>query len=257
MDNLLRVRKDPQPFYCRKVAGTTILETVMTPNHHSLGDFVTTQSAQFSLDEFLVNLLLTALLAFILGLVYVRFGSTLSNRPMFARNFVLLALTTMLIISIVKSSLALSLGLVGALSIIRFRAAIKEPEELSYLFLAISLGLGFGASQTLLTVVAFSVIVIILALKHLVRRKEDRPNLHLTVTSPVAAKVNLPKIMEVLNQYASASLLTRLDETPEELEASFRVQFASLEKLHSCHSGLRSLAGGMRVSFLEERGIGA
>ena len=41
--------------------------------------------------------------------------------------------------------LALSLGLVGALSIVRFRAAIKEPEELAYLFLTISVGLGFGA----------------------------------------------------------------------------------------------------------------
>ena len=50
-------------------------------------------------------------------------------------------MTTMLIISIVKSSLALSLGLVGALSIIRFRAAIKEPEELAYLFLAIGISI--------------------------------------------------------------------------------------------------------------------
>ena len=57
----------------------------------------------------------------------------------------LITMTTMLIISIVKSSLALSLGLVGALSVIRFRAAIKEPEELTYLFLTIAIGLGFGA----------------------------------------------------------------------------------------------------------------
>lgn len=59
----------------------------------------------------------------------------------------------MLVITVVKSSLALSLGLVGALSIIRFRSAIKEPEELTYLFLAISLGLGFGANQTVITII--------------------------------------------------------------------------------------------------------
>ena len=51
------------------------------------------------------------------------------------------------VILIVKSSLALSLGLVGALSIVRFRTPIKEPEELIYLFLAIAIGLGFGAGQ--------------------------------------------------------------------------------------------------------------
>src|ERR1035441_1814867 len=122
---------------------------------------------------------------------------------MLARNFVVLAMTTMLIISIVKSSLALSLGLVGALSIIRFRAAIKEPEELNYLFLAISIGLGFGASQTLLTAIAFFVIVAIICLKQLVRRDSKRPNFFLTVTSPTDPRVNLPRISEVLQQHRS------------------------------------------------------
>ena len=95
----------------------------MPSSQHSWADFFTTQSAQIPLNEFILNLVLTALLAFILGWVYMKFGSALSNRDIFARNFVLLAMTTMLIISIVKSSLALSLGLVGALSIVRFRAA--------------------------------------------------------------------------------------------------------------------------------------
>ena len=85
----------------------------MIPNRHTWGEFLTTQSAQIPLNEFIINLLLTALFAFILGRVDVKFGRTLSNRDMFASNFVVLAMTTMLIISIVKSSLALSLGLVG------------------------------------------------------------------------------------------------------------------------------------------------
>jgi len=228
----------------------------MLPNRHSFGDFLTTQSAQIPLNEFILNLVLTALLAFILGRVYVKFGSALSNREMFARNFVVLAMTTMLIISIVKSSLALSLGLVGALSIIRFRAAIKEPEELNYLFLAISLGLGFGAGQTLLTGVAFGVIVGVIALKHLVRRNGQKPNFFLTVSS-ADPQVNLPKILSVLTAHASGSLLTRFDETSEALEASFRVQFDSLDKLEACNAQLRALTNSIRVSYMEERGLGA
>ena len=55
---------------------------------------------------------------------------------MFGYNFLLITVTTMFIITIVKSSLALSLGLVGALPVVRFRSAIKEPEELAYLFLS-------------------------------------------------------------------------------------------------------------------------
>ena len=72
----------------------------------------------------------------------------------FSKNFVVLGVTTTIVIMIVKSSLALSLGLVGALSIVRFRAAIKEPEELVYLFLIIAIGLGCGANQLVIITTA-------------------------------------------------------------------------------------------------------
>lgn len=69
--------------------------------------------------------------------------------------FLLLIPSMILIISIIKSSIALSLGLVGALSIVRFRTPIKEPEELLYLFVAIAVGLGLGANQVVATFVGF------------------------------------------------------------------------------------------------------
>ena len=101
-----------------------------------------------------VNLAICVVLASVLAVVYQRYGRSMTNRALLAGNFVMISLTTTLIISIVKSSLALSLGLVGALSIVRFRAAIKEPEELAYLFLCIGIGLGLGADQRLITVLA-------------------------------------------------------------------------------------------------------
>ena len=124
----------------------------------SFEEFLTVSAAQISIPEFISSLLLTAFLASILANIYTNHGSTLSNRRVFSRNFMIIALTTMLVITVVKSSLALSLGLVGALSIVRFRSAIKEPEELAYLFLAIGIGLGMGANQILVTVLAFAII---------------------------------------------------------------------------------------------------
>ena len=67
-----------------------------------------------------------------------------------------------MIILVVKSSLALSLGLIGALSIVEFRTPIKEPEELIYLFLSIAIGIGYGSGQNLITIIIFSVIIIII-----------------------------------------------------------------------------------------------
>jgi len=116
-------------------------------------DFFLNQNIQIELSNFILSLFCAAILSFIVHLFYVRFSSTLSNRIEFSKNFVVLGVATCIVIMIVKSSLALSLGLVGALSIVRFRAAIKEPEELVYLFLIIAVGLGCGANQLIITVV--------------------------------------------------------------------------------------------------------
>ena len=90
------------------------------------------------------------------------YSKSLSNKVVFSDIFILLSTVTCIVITIVKFSLALSLGLVGALSIVRFRAAIKEPEELVYLFLIIAIGLGAGAGQykATITLTIFSIIII-------------------------------------------------------------------------------------------------
>ena len=127
-------------------------------------NFFINQNVQIDIPNFVLSLICAAILSFFVQLFYIKYSSSLSNRKEFSKNFVILAVTTCIVIMIVKSSLALSLGLVGALSIVRFRAAIKEPEELVYLFLIIAIGLGCGANQLVITTVGiiFSLILIIL-----------------------------------------------------------------------------------------------
>ena len=221
----------------------------------TLLDLFSTQSLQISLPLFVANLLLSALLAWILGRAYVKLGTTLSNREQFARNFLLVTTTTMVIITIVKSSLALSLGLVGALSIIRFRAAIKEPEELSYLFIAICLGFGLGAEQTVITSLAFVVLLAILTGRHWLRPREERPNLYLTITCPAPMQTELPQLLATLNSHATAAGLKRFDHTPDLIEASFQVQFESVTQLATCSQELRKLGEGVRLSYLDQNSL--
>ncbi len=125
-------------------------------------NFFVNQSIEIDLYGFLISLACSAVLSFLVQLFYIKFSTTLSNRREFSKNFVILGVTTCIVIMIVKSSLALSLGLVGALSIVRFRAAIKEPEELVYLFLIIAIGLGCGANQLTITIagISFSLFII-------------------------------------------------------------------------------------------------
>ena len=208
-----------------------------------------------SLPGFVVSLITAAILGALLGQAYIWFGTSPSNRRLFARNFLLLTVTTTLIISIVKSSLALSLGLVGALSIVRFRAAIKEPEELAFLFLAISIGLGLGAGQGLVTVVALLLILGLIALRSLSRPKADPPNLFLTVSSAVPAKVSARQIVEALAGVGARANLKRFDDTPELLRASFRVDFQDAGRLEEFSRRMREISQTVEISCLDERGI--
>ena len=99
--------------------------------------------------------------------------------------FLLLIPSMILIITIIKSSIALSLGLVGALSIVRFRTPIKEPEELLYLFVAIAVGLGLGANQVIATLVGFTAICLgLLPFSILNRRKNNGNSTFIDIVFP-------------------------------------------------------------------------
>ena len=106
-----------------------------------------------SIWSVIFSLIVAAACSSVIKILYVRHGKSLNNRRNFSNIFPMLAITTALVITVVKFSIALSLGLVGALSIVRFRAAIKEPEELVFLFLVIAIGLGAGANQYESTVI--------------------------------------------------------------------------------------------------------
>ncbi len=218
--------------------------------------FLATQTGKIPLVGFLVNILITAVLCFVLGRIYESFGGAHSNRRAFGRNFMMLGMTTMVIITIVKSSLALSLGLVGALSIVRFRAAIKEPEELTYLFLVISIGLGMGADQRAITLIAFGVIASIIALKRVRERADDARHLHLTVSTAAPAGLTLAAVIGVLEKHSSDLALSRFDEGANLLEASFTLDFPGYAALEAATDELRRLNQAIKVTFLNYEGLG-
>ena len=105
------------------------------------------------ISEIVLNLILCMLLLSLISWYYKKFSQSLGGKTHVGSILPLIGLTVFLVIVVVKSSLALSLGLVGALSIVRFRTPIKEPEELGYLFLTIAVGLGFGAGFEITTII--------------------------------------------------------------------------------------------------------
>lgn len=209
-----------------------------------------------SLFSLIINLLVGAGLAIALRWHFKVFGSTLSNREEFAQIFPFILLTTVLIITIIKSSLALSLGLVGALSIVRFRTPIKEPEELAYLFIAIAMGLGLGADQTLVTVVAGLGILLVMIVLKRNKVQNANKNLYLSIDwrgeSGVQPEKYLQQLESVISKHTMSSDLRRFDIRDGSTDVSYQLNIASMAELATLSEELRATFPDIGVTFLDQ-----
>jgi hypothetical protein len=211
--------------------------------------------APLSVTALLLNLAIGMVLSLILAWHYVRFGSTLSNRGSLARIFPFVTLTTILVISVVKSSLALSLGLVGALSIVRFRTPIKEPEELAYLFLCIAMGLALGADQRIAALTGAPLIMVLVAVSKYSRGRRKEENLFLNVTLPGGADGDdwFGRITAVLADRVELADVRRMDVADDTLHVTYLVRCRRQEDLIGAMDGLREAFPGASITFVEQQ----
>jgi len=219
----------------------------------SFQQFLTTQSVPVDLLGFVINIILTIILAYSLQRLFVKYSSTKSNKSYFANNFVLLALTTMLVITIVKSSLALSLGLIGALSIVRFRAPIKEPEELVYLFLTIGIGIGMGANQKTITIISLLFIVAFVIIKNLNKKEDVNRGVFISIVSD-DMNLGFDRVKEILGMYCASVFLQRYDTSTNRSEMSFIVEFEDGSSIEQCKRSLNELDNSLSISMLDYQG---
>ncbi len=231
----------------------------MPENLASLKEVFSTQAAPFSIGSLILNLIVGAIIAFILKAHYKRFSSTLNNRDDFGNIFPFILLTTTLVISIVKSSLALSLGLVGALSIVRFRTPIKEPEELAYLFICIAAGLGLGANQTLPTVVAVLIILFIMYLTKNKKISDHEKNMFLSIECNIDRddeKKNLIKnINKIIGEDVLRFDLRRLDYRQNFLDITYQINVSDLEVLEKIIDKLKKVYPNISITYLDQNQV--
>ena len=199
-------------------------------------EFFLKENLTLNLDNFLINLTIAAILSFIIQIFYVRFSTTLSNKLEFSKNFVVLGITTTIVITIVKSSLALSLGLVGALSIVRFRAAIKEPEELVYLFLIISIGLGCGAGQVKIIIIGTLFSLFTIFIYNFFYKKESNKfseilNLTINVEKNLDEK-EINKLIELVKNYVKKADLVSLNKSKDSVIINLDIVPIDIESIN-------------------------
>ena len=201
----------------------------------TLSNFFLNENVEINLTTFAFNLITVVILTYLIKLIYNKYSQSLSNKDYFSKNFVVLGITTCLVITIVKSSLALSLGLVGALSIVRFRAAIKEPEELVYLFLIIAAGLGCGAGQIKIVVtgILFSLIIIYVYYLFLSKKKieySEIVNLAIIIDQNIQEQEIL-KIIDKLKSIATELTFVSMSKTENNTSLNIDIRPKKFEEI--------------------------
>ena len=135
-----------------------------------------TNTEALSVTVILMNNIIALIVSFFIMFIYkISYVGTAYSRK-FIISIGTITIITAMIMSIISNNIALSLGMVGALSIVRFRAAIKEPMEIVYLFWAVAAGIVIGAGMLPLAVIGSGIIGVILIL-FANRKVHDNPYL--------------------------------------------------------------------------------
>ena len=122
-----------------------------------------------------LEIMLSLVISFVVGLVIYRvyrifFGGVVFSRS-FAATLVGMCVLTCMVTLAISTNIVISLGMVGALSIVRFRTAIKDPMDLLYLFWAITGGITIGAGMYLLAFAGSIMMILVIALLYARQKK--------------------------------------------------------------------------------------
>ncbi|MBT6608722.1 MAG: DUF4956 domain-containing protein [Rhodospirillaceae bacterium] len=221
-----------------------------------MGTLSAASAEPIHLPFLVLNLFVGLVLAFSLDGFYRRFSTTISNRHSMIFVFYFVILATTLIIMIVKTSIALSLGLVGALSIVRFRTPIREPEDLGFLFLAVAAGVGLGANQTIAVVIAFALILVILAGVFWFRTHQmgRQSGVFVNVVIPFedAPGSELDKLSNEISSIGRNVEVRRVEINEKRITAVYTVLADDPDSLSNLTNRIEAVFSGARVSIVND-----
>ncbi len=137
-----------------------------------ISEYFSNQFMNLTPWKILIGLLMGFLVGLIIAFVYKRCYRGVLYSPTFALTLMMLTLVTTPVVMCIKSNISLSMGMVGALSIVRFRTAVKDPMDTAYMFWALTMGILLGAElyvHALMVVLAIGIILFLLSFLHLGR----------------------------------------------------------------------------------------
>lgn len=197
----------------------------------NINEYLLSQSAVIGFQELLIKLILVTFLSLLIAHSYIKFSSQITPSKKYYSYIPVLAIVVSVIIAVVKGSLALSLGLVGALSIVRFRTAIKEPNELLIFFIAIAIGISVGANQYKVAVLSTFFIFIFYFISYKLKDKKNMDEFTI-ISIIINEKCDLTLFINDIKKIINSSFLVRaINSKKEILEMHLEVSPMSVDEI--------------------------
>lgn len=209
-------------------------------------------SGTYSVADITLAMFLSLVLASIIAKVYQVTHKGSSYTQSYVHTLIMMSMLVSLVMLVVGSNLARAFSLVGALSIVRFRNAVKETRDVGYIFFAMAIGMATGTRFYVLSLVATAVICLAMVVL-------SRFDLYRHTATTQLLKVQLPADMDfesaldgLLLQYTDESTLISVDTVRGGVltEVMYSVQLKKATTLSDFVREARELSGGQKVSVL-------
>ena len=185
-------------------------------------------NAGISVTQVLISMCITVLLSMFIYWVYKKTYSGVMYSKNFNITIMLISTVTSMVMMIIGSNLALSLGMVGALSIIRFRSAIKDPKDIGFLFWGIGIGLSTGTGVYIIGILGS---VFIAFLLFIFDRGIYNDNCYLLIVK--GNDINFEKIESIIKEHTSKFNLKMKNSTDVFTEATYEIILKELKTIEN------------------------
>ena len=210
-------------------------------------------SGALSLSEVLLNFAAAALISVLIFISYKisHSGPVYSQR--FNVSLIMLTLVTTLVMNVIGNNIALSLGMVGALSIVRFRTAIKDPRDTAYIFWGIAVGICCGVSDYLIAGVGSVIIFLFLILFGFVKNNE---RIMIVTRMNKEALTEMEKEMKIFFSGKAMLRMCNISDTSDFAETIYEVSddmlISAQKEKGSVANSLSSIKGVQSVSIVRQ-----
>ena len=210
-------------------------------------EYLLESNTSISLTQVCLSLAMAVVLGMLLYFVYRKtYRGTVYSKD-FNLTLLLVAIITTLVMQAIGSNLALSLGMVGSLSIIRFRTAVKEPRDIAFLFWAIAIGLTCGSEMYLIGLLGSVVLTVVVCLANLDLYDATT---YLLVLRTGTGAVDEAALAAVLKKHTRAWKLRMRNQMADTEEFTYEVSFTRKQSAGALSGQVQEAVGADRIRSL-------